>query len=455
MSRRRRRSISPTERTLELLVPGRSAAEGQPVVVPEHEEPVALSCVSLEVIADVPARESRSVDPMAKALFDLVRALPERHRLRLWQTANRILGTSGPRTGKRLSKALTAGIEAGVQYVNQHGTMCSRRVYDEWRSSDMPSASSIIGAAGSWSAFLVLLAERPDLDPAARGLMRLGTEFTDDELRAMIVWSARKAGYRLISFETDYRPQAQAQMRLPADQRDLLRFAVSRVPFLRFGNWQQACVSATSNLDLPMDPAPASELAGSGISGRSTGLRKVWSLHGARPSRRQLLRALRDAAKRYGKLGLTDVRLRAYCAEAKRDALKRGEAWSGITIRWVREEFGSVPDALLEAGVIDAAERDRRMAHVRRFTKAQLEDALWLVRERASRETFGAMRYGNVQEQLLGDGWILPSASAIRGRLGNGSFTSARELTFAKAPPASPGSSLPRRLSVELCVGPR
>lgn len=364
-------------------------------------------------------RTRRGTDPLALALFGLLRDLGEED-LRL------VLGAlDGARSRVRGERVALVASAIGW-YRSESRAPLSKRRFTAWRRehpdrASIPSATFVENTFGGWAKAMDALGVRPAADHRARRLRSLGTRPSNDQVLADLGRCGAELGLRRLRF-SDYRRWALDQERAGRGPEALL---VSPNTFSsRFGSFPRALLAA------------GLEPAGRGPSGRT-------SDH----TRERLIACLREAAgARRGSGALTIADYERWRAERIEHARGAGEWLAVPGTHAIRRRFGSWPGALAAAGLVSA----RRAAHNARGRGRQMSSeqiAAGLIdaaRELGDRLSFAGYEHWRTARVRDLSRPRPPSRSLIHRKVG--SWSRARGLALAAVKRPDPLSWLTDRI---------
>lgn len=186
-----------------------------------------------------PRLTRRGTDPLALALFDLLRHCAEADRRRVLDALDAV---ETPASGERASFALSA-IE---RFRSESPAAPSKRRYEAWRRShpdreSIPSATFVANTFGSWAKAMDAAGVRPSVRHRAYRLRALGQPPSDQEVLEDLRRCARELGLSRLRF-ADYRRWARERERTGRATRPLI---VSPNTFIaRFGSFPSAVARA-------------------------------------------------------------------------------------------------------------------------------------------------------------------------------------------------------------------
>jgi hypothetical protein len=380
-------------------------------------------------LPSLPTRDRRSVDRVARKLFDKLRHRSETDQRFLFAAASRALKSASrgrPELEDRDRRAETErkrAIDCGRWAMEANGgRLPSHSIYDrllreklspEQREGMLTASQIRSRVPGGWLGLREEL-EGPiaAADFAAIAAGRIGPEFEVETLRDCVRAARSELNGAWPSWAM-YKSVADRQMGLPIDQRACPRWALSQQTFKRHGGWQLIRLQALG----PPAPKPSKQV-------RSTPASFARAL-----TDREVLEHLRNIAAD-GTTHLTDAEINRRGRDRAQRAAREGRLVATVTAATVRQHFGSIENALFAAGVISEPERVQLV----RASRQQVSDSECVGALRVWREmplgrrarSYRAFRRA-VHQAVPDESICLPTDVTIARRLGGGRFAQALE----------------------------
>jgi hypothetical protein len=375
----------------------------------------------------------RDADPLARRLFAMLRRDCHADRLLVWQALAAALEGELDESARlaldacRLCCSDLAEADPGRDFTLDP---LSEREYEKWHGADeqrkasWPSVSSVRRwLGGSWASVVEHLGQTPSPHLAARRASALLGKFTDDELRRQLKVCraelsddpSRPLDYVSVA---EHRRWALQEMKNP--NRTLARICLQPHPFRNaFGSWP-AAVAASGGVTTAAGRrrATASRIAIDAYNADSCAA------------------AVAYVAPLAGRAAMGWDEYDAKTKELRRDPDPPADLPDVLpSAQTIIKYLGSWPEALFAAGVIDAAERDVRLARVAVTLRddellATLAFALGAIGIDATKQTYIA--YRKAMRKKHGPKVGLPSPETVYVRLGG--WEPAKAAVLAKFP---------------------
>ena len=304
-----------------------------------------------------PDLDNPGSDPLAKALFRVLRPRSRADRQFVYRALAARLGHGAVRNPERVQNAVNA---LAICMHDAGGKAPSRRSYDDWRSGqerpdEWPSSTAIRNTFGnSWARALDALGVAPAPDVVARRLLVIGQGYEREELLDAIRTCVEDLKPRRLTWEA-YRRWARDELtrdktrRLPLAGRTIKRLC---------GSWADAVTAA-------------------GYPELTQQLGRRQRPRGPSYDEAAMLEYLRWASRDCGRAAITIGDYQRWRQNGQSQAEARGEVVFLPGPDAFSRRFGSWPKSLLEAGLTSAGEeRLARQKGSRRLADEELLDAV-------------------------------------------------------------------------------
>jgi hypothetical protein len=343
-----------------------------------------------------PGGGPKRAHPVAIKLFNRIKELPQSDQLVVWRSL-------AQQAGDGYSQRQLLSLNALRAYQASTRLAPARGPYDEWRKTQRqdqwPSSTFIQNSFKTWGGALAALGIAPTANAASGRLRANGPKYSREEIIAALQFYARSTGNTTV--------QQKAYIEWARDERSKernagLRTPASQKPFREnFDSWAEAVSAAGLT-----PPLARHRVGGPRIHyTRKEMLRWIAEWSGQSPAPRLMVASYDEFARR-----------------------RRGEAEACNEVVWIPSghvilgEFGTFPDALREAGLVEGYEYRRLLRRVGRYVKVS-DDELLAVLSAAIDDNNGELTTGGLErwvEQQLRNGTRdpreLPSWSLVQSR---------------------------------------